>query len=137
MVGSCVSDVEGEMGLTIKTVSVLFVFFFLCVPSFAQTNTGREDAIARRLMCPTCAGQTVAESSSALARDMRREIKKRVREGKSDEEIVRYFKENYGDGILAEPSFGGFNLLVWLLPLIAALTGAVFAADYIRRNMRG
>lgn len=122
--------------MTIR-ISALLAFFFLCLPALAQTNTEREDAIARQLMCPTCAGQTVAESNSEIARDIRRDIKKRIQEGKSDEEIILALRESYGDGILAEPPFGGFNLFVWLIPLIAALTGAAFAADYIRRNMRG
>ncbi|MCY4047544.1 MAG: cytochrome c-type biogenesis protein CcmH [Candidatus Dadabacteria bacterium] len=117
-------------------ISVLLAFLFLCVPSFAQTSTNREDTIAKQLMCRVCAGQSVAESDSQLARDIRGEIKRQIKEGKSDEEIILTLRKSFGDGILAEPPFRGFNVIVWLLPFIAALTGAAFAADYIRRNMR-
>lgn len=124
------------MGLTVMRAVFLLAFLFLCVPSFAQTSTNREDAIAKQLMCRVCAGQSVAESDSQLARDIRAEIKRRIQEGESDEDIILALRKSFGDGILAEPPFRGFNIIVWLLPLIAALTGAAFAADYIRRHRR-
>ena len=125
------------MGMIFVRTAAVLVFLFLCAPSFAQTSTNREDAIAKQLMCRVCAGQSVAESDSQLARDIRAEIKRRIKEGKSDEEIIFALRKSFGDGILAEPPFSGFNLIVWLLPLLAAVTGAAFAADYIRRHRRG
>ena len=122
--------------MIIKTILALLLLLSLCGGATAQTNINREDAIAKQLMCRVCAGQSVAESNSEIARDIRREIKRQIQKGKSDEEIILALRESFGDGILAEPPFSGFNLIVWLLPLAAALAGAAFAADYIRRNMR-
>ena len=88
-------------------------------------------------MCPVCAGQSVAESNSELARDMRKLIKKKIAKGKTDEEIILWFRGKYGDTILAKPPLKGFNLVVWLLPFAAVATGVAFAVFYIRKNTRG
>ena len=128
--------IKPEYGYNMKNPAFLLLFLLLCVPAFGETNTGREDAIAEKLMCPVCAGQSVAESNSELAHDMRKIIRAQIKQEKSDEEIILWFRGKYGDGILAKPPMGGFNLVVWLLPLAALLTGAAFAAGHIRRNMR-
>lgn len=113
------------------------VFLFLCaLLATAQTVTDRTDAIAKQLMCPVCAGQSVAESNSDLARDMRKLIRRKIESGQSDGEIISFFRGKYGDTILAEPPMRGFNLVVWLLPLAATVAGVVFATVYIRKNTR-
>lgn len=113
------------------------VFLFLCaLLATAQTVTDRTDAIAKQLMCPVCAGQSVAESNSDLARDMRKLIRRKIESGQSDGEIISFFRGKYGDTILAEPPMRGFNLVVWLLPFAATLAGVVFATVYIRKNTR-
>ncbi len=112
------------------------LLFFFALSAAAQTLTDRTDAIARRLMCPVCAGQSVAESNSDLARDMRKLIRKKIEGGQSDDEIISWFQSKYGDTILAEPPIRGFNLVVWLLPIVAVVTGTVFATVYIRRNTK-
>ncbi len=120
-----------------KHIIPLLIFLLLCSPATAQTIADRTDAIAKQLMCPVCAGQSVAESNSDLARDMRRLIKKKIEEGQTDEDIILWFRGNYGDTILAKPPLRGFNLVIWLLPLAAVATGVAFAVFYIRRNTRG
>ncbi len=119
-----------------KILTILSVFLLLATPAFAETVTERTDAIARQLMCPVCAGQSVAESNSDLARDMRKIIKKKIRNGESDEEIILWFQSKYGDTILAEPPMKGFSLVAWLLPLAAVITGVVFATLFVRRNTK-
>ncbi len=87
-------------------------------------------------MCPVCAGQSVAESNSDLARDMRKIIRKKIENGETDEEIILWFQGKYGDTILAEPPLKGFSLVAWFLPVIAAIAGGMVAVLYIRKNAR-
>ncbi|HXF83728.1 MAG TPA: cytochrome c-type biogenesis protein CcmH, partial [bacterium] len=54
----------------------------------AATLEDQVDAIARELMCPVCAGQTVAESSSTLAVQMRAEIRRRLLAGQTREQLT-------------------------------------------------
>ena len=87
-----------------------------------------EDQIAEisgELMCPVCEGQSVAESNAQLARDMRAVIKTKLLEGKTKEEIIDYFISSYGETILASPPPRGFSFILWLLPVLSVIIGAV------------
>jgi len=79
--------------------------------------------IAARLRCLVCRGQSVAESSSQLAREMQAEIRARLGRGESPAEIVDFFVESYGEWILLRPPPRGVNLLVYILPAAAFLLG--------------
>ena len=65
---------------------------------------------------------------------MRKIIRRKIENGKTDEEIILWFQEKYGDTILAEPPMKGFNIVVWLLPVAAAIAGGIFAVLYVRKN---
>src|SRR5439155_9881310 len=85
----------------------------------------RVRAIAKDLQCPVCQNVSVADSPSGLARDMRAVIARQIDEGRSRDEIERYFVERYGEGILLRPSGGGFTGLVWLGPWLVLALGLV------------
>ena len=57
--------------------------------------------IYRSLMCPICSGQTLEESQSALSVQMRATIREMLEQGKTKEEILQFFVERYGEGVLA------------------------------------
>jgi cytochrome c-type biogenesis protein CcmH len=84
--------------------------------------------IANELMCPVCQGQSVAESNSELARDMRGIIRQKLEEGQTREEIIGYFVERYGESILGAPPMRGFNIFLWALPALAFIVGGLIIA---------
>jgi cytochrome c-type biogenesis protein CcmH len=84
--------------------------------------------IGLQLQCPVCEGQTVAESNSGLAQDMRGVIRDRVEAGESDQQILDGFVGSYGDGILTEPPKRGVGLGVWLGAVFGIALGAVLLA---------
>jgi cytochrome c-type biogenesis protein CcmH len=92
-------------------------------------------AIARELMCPVCGGQTVAESSSQLAVQMRDEIRDRLRAGGTREEIIAYFVGQFGEGVLAAPPARGGALLLWLAPPLALVAGLAILIRFVRRHL--
>lgn len=99
------------------------------------TLTPEQEARVRELegafRCPVCRSQSIRQSRSFMAEDMKRRIRELVAEGRSDDEIRAFFVERYGTWILLEPPKTGFNLAAWLLPGAAVLAGAiglVFAA---------
>jgi cytochrome c-type biogenesis protein CcmH len=92
--------------------------------------------IARELNCPICAGQSVADSQSELAVQMRAIIEQKVQAGESDAEIKAYFVERYGESILAAPPKSGFTLTLWWVPVIGVLLGAGILALYLRERTR-
>ncbi|MGI9602077.1 MAG: cytochrome c-type biogenesis protein [Acidimicrobiales bacterium] len=92
-----------------------------------STNADRAYSLANRYACPVCQGQSVAESDVPIARSIRAEIRRRVDEGQSDDEITAYLVGRF-PGIDLNPSRSGFTGLVWILPVVvgaAALAGLV------------
>ncbi len=100
----------------------------------ADTIDDQVREISHLLMCPVCQGQTVEESNSDLAEDMRRVIRKKLEEGKSKEEIITYFVDRYGETILAAPPPKGTNWLLWLLPGFALVIGGVGIIFFLRKS---
>ncbi len=81
--------------------------------------------VATQLQCPVCEGQTVADSNSGLAKDMRTLIRTRLEAGASDRQILDEFVASYGDSILSEPPKRGISLGVWIGPAGGLIAGAV------------
>jgi cytochrome c-type biogenesis protein CcmH len=77
------------------------------------------------VMCPTCDGQTLDQSSAPAALRVKAFIRERIAAGDSKSEIKAKLVDEFGERILAAPPRRGFNLLAWLLPLLGLLTGAV------------
>ena len=106
----------------------------LAVPAFgAPTLEDQVDGIARELMCPVCTGQTVAESNSTLAVQMRAEIRRRLARGETREQILAYFVGEFGESVLAAPPKRGAGLALWLAPLAAFAVGLIVMVRYLRR----
>ena len=90
-----------------------------------STPEERATAISRQLACPTCDGESVYESAATAAVNIRNQIQQRVDEGRlSDEEIVAELEVIYGEQLLLLPQGTGINVLVWALPVAAAVAGA-------------
>jgi cytochrome c-type biogenesis protein CcmH len=107
-------------------------------PESSLTMQERVHQIASGLRCPVCQNLSVADSSSTLAHQMRTQIARDLREGKSSEEIRASFVASYGDWILLEPPRRGINVVAWAAPVVLLLAGAVAAGMAIRRwNERG
>ncbi|WP_419163516.1 cytochrome c-type biogenesis protein [Candidatus Palauibacter sp.] len=90
--------------------------------------------IGGTLRCPICRQQSVAESSSRIAREMQGVIRTMLMEGRTREEIEAYFVEAYGPWILLRPRAEGINLFVYLGPAAAFALGGLFLVRRIRRR---
>lgn len=82
----------------------------------------RIDAIAQRLACPVCDGESVYESRGSASQGIRQEIARRVADGKlSDDEIVKVIDDNYEADLRLAPSANGIEALAWALPIALAV----------------
>src|SRR4051812_44817532 len=112
---------------------------FLAAPVAAQAATvvQREtQEIARTLKCPVCESQSVADSPSQLAQEMRSYIERRLEAGESRDAIVQDLTDRYGEGILLEPPRRGFTLIIWWLPIVSLAIGAAVVGLTLRRVAR-
>ncbi len=95
------------------------------------TLDDRVHAVAAQLQCPVCHnGESAADLSSDEAAQMRALIRQQLLAGRSEQQVLQYFHDAYGDAILESPPKQGFTALIWLVPLLMLLAGlgAVIAA---------
>ena len=92
--------------------------------------------IAEKLRCAVCQNQSVAESNAELAQDMRRLIGEQLAAGRSEAEIVDYFRARYGDFVLMRPPRQGSGAPLWWAPLVILALAGGGAFVYLRRRLR-
>jgi cytochrome c-type biogenesis protein CcmH len=111
--------------------------------TFAQTPPtsdpaleARVKALSSELRCLVCQNQTVADSDSMVARDMRDQVRAQFVAGKNEAEIKNYMTERFGDFVLYKPSFKTSTLLLWLGPFVVLALG-LFALIHTVRKKQG
>ena len=86
----------------------------------------RTEEVALLMRCPVCQGLSIGDSPTLLAQAMKSEVGALLAEGYSEEQVMLYFEQSYGEFIRLAPKARGFNLLVWLAPVAALALGAWF-----------
>ncbi len=92
--------------------------------------------ITSELRCLVCQNQTIADSNAALAVDLRREARELIKQGKSDDEVVAYMTERYGDFVLYRPPLKATTFLLWFGPALMLVAGAAVLVVVLRRRSR-
>ncbi len=121
----------------LATTSLLVSSYSCTTQERTQSLDERAQEIYRSLMCPLCPGQTIDQSSSELSTQMRALVREKLEQGETREEILQFFVERYGETVLATPVKSGFNLIVWLTPILGIFTGGIVLWIIIRRRVRG
>lgn len=93
--------------------------------------------IGLELRCPVCQNLPVADSPSPLAQEMRAVIRQKLEAGESRQDILAYFVQRYGEGVLLDPPRQGFTMLVWLGAALAVTGGLGLLAVWVRRRLPG
>jgi len=99
-----------------------------------ETQDDQAHQIRKLLRCPVCQGMPISESPSEMAQDMMKRVRTMVAEGKSQPEIINSFVGSYGEWILLRPKARGFNLGLWILPILALCLGALLLGRYVRQR---
>ncbi len=97
-------------------------------------KAARAVKLSEKLRCLVCQNQSIADSNAELANDLRSQIREQIAAGKSDDEIVTYMVNRYGDFVLYQPPFKATTLLLWAGPALLLLGGAFFLARNVRRR---
>ena len=90
--------------------------------------------VASMLRCPVCQGESVYDSHADVAVEMKRLIADKIKTGQSNEEILTYFKDRYGNFILMEPPAEGLHWVIWVFPIFMALLGALFLFQNLKAS---
>ena len=88
------------------------------------------------LMCPVCPAETIDQAQVEISRQMRRVVREMLAEGASRDQILQFFVDRYGTGVLAAPPKSGVNLVAWVVPVVGVLA-ALGAGLLVIRSMTG
>ena len=96
----------------------------------------RVQRVAIELRCLVCQNQTIADSHAGLADDLRREIREQLAKGATDEQVVQYMTDRYGDFIRYRPPLKGSTAVLWAGPGVLLVGGVVILSIVLRRRAR-
>lgn len=92
----------------------------------AMEQRARE--LSAKLRCLVCQNQSIDDSDAPLARDLRIRLRERLTKGESDEQVIDYLVDRYGEFILLQPKMGMHTLVLWLGPFVLLLLGIFIVA---------
>lgn len=102
----------------------------------SDAELARYRHLADILRCPKCQNQNIAESNSPIAADLRAEVRRMLAAGHSDQQIIQFMVERYGDFVLYQPPFDVRTILLWLGPAGLLMAGAVMLGSRVARARR-
>jgi len=118
---------------------VLFCFGVALVAREAQPNEDpkieqRMRALTEQLRCLVCQNETLADSRADLAEDLRKQIREQMRAGKSDQDILAFLTQRYGDFVLYKPPVKATTYLLWFGPFILLIAGTLVLYRYLKHR---
>ena len=110
----------------------LFLMLLTTGVALAQTTTpvavtdDQVNAVARELYCPECENIPLDVCPSQACADMREEIRQKLQQGQTKDQIKQYFIERYGDRVVGAPPRRGWNWMLYIIPPLVILVVGVF-----------
>ena len=123
--------------------TVIFLLFFLVTPALAiQPDEILEDklleerarVISKELRCLVCQNQSIDDSDAPLARDLRVLVRERLQAGESDEKVIKFVVDRYGDFVLLRPPIKASTLALWISPIAILIVGVVLLLMRFRKQ---
>jgi cytochrome c-type biogenesis protein CcmH len=93
--------------------------------------------LSRELRCMVCQNQSIDDSEAPLARDLRLLVRERIAAGDSDARVIDFLVARYGEFVLLKPRFERQTLLLWLVPPLVLIGGALALWLHVRRRPEG
>ena len=94
----------------------------------------RARVISQDLRCVVCQNETIDESNATLAQDMRRLVRQRINAGDTNEQVVAYMVDRYGDFVLLRPRVTPQTWLLWFGPILILVLGGVVVVRVMKRS---
>ena len=118
-----------------KIIKVFIIFCLVFSTSFAypkisqsneQTIEKRLNEISNNVRCLVCRNQSIYDSNSDFANDIKKIIQIHLKDNKSDQFIYKFLKSKYGEYILFKPPLQINTLILWVLPFLLIISGLIF-----------
>ncbi len=117
----------------IKKFFIAILFSFL-ITNVSFGNDQLKNKIYKNLRCVVCQGQTIYESNSDFAVDLKKLVEKKLNNGETEQQIYSYLISRYGDWIVMTPKFNLSNVLLWIIPLGVFLIGLLTISKITRKS---
>jgi cytochrome c-type biogenesis protein CcmH len=120
-------------------IMLLSGFAFAAVDTFEFTDKNQQQRYKQfidEMRCPKCDNQSLSGSNSPIAEDLRQQLYTMVQDNKSDEEIVTYMVDRYGDFILYKPRLTIKTMFLWGAPILFLLIGLVILIVMLRSRKK-
>lgn len=96
----------------------------------------RAREISRYLRCLVCQNQTIDDSSADLAKDLRKLVRERLVAGDTNDEVMQYIVDRYGDFVLLKPPMQSNTLILWFGPAAILIVAFLMVMAFYRRSRR-
>ena len=132
----------------LKSINMIMLLFCLVLimsqnTLLAETSNSGENfiinktrEISQNIKCLVCQNQSIDESNSEIAKDLKVLIKNKLKDGVSDDEIYNFLRDRYGDSILLKPPLKTNTILLWFLPFIILVFGSFFVIRFFKSNYK-
>jgi cytochrome c-type biogenesis protein CcmH len=90
--------------------------------------------LAQNLRCLVCQNESLASSHADLAKDLRQEVRDKMKQGMSDQEIIDFLVSKYGDFVLFDPPMKSYTILLWYGPFALLLLGLIGLVLQMRKR---
>lgn len=126
-----------------RFLSIPLLLATLATPSFAldagemfadPAQEARAREIGRQLRCLKCRNQSIFDSNAGLAHDLRVLVRERMQAGDSDQQILDYVHDRYGDFVLLKPPVTANTYALWATPVLMVLLALGGAGYYLKRR---
>src|SRR5713226_7788722 len=119
--------------------AIVFLFAAVILAKEAQPAEDpqieqRMRALTQQLRCLVCQNETLADSQADLAEDLRKQIREQMKAGKSDQEIIGFLTQRYGDFVLYRPPVKPSTYLLWFGPFVLLLGGTLMLYRYVKHR---
>ena len=124
---------------------LLFSAFSFATLSFAAIDPDEFSSDSERLRyqsfisdlrCPKCQNQNLAGSDAPIAADLRKELRRLLKEGQSDQQITDFMVSRYGEFILYKPPLDKHTLVLWSAPIVLLGVGIAVIGSILWRHRR-
>lgn len=120
----------------------LISFFLIIISHLALANENdfktnsiinKTREIAQNIKCLVCQNQSIDESNSELAKDLKKVIKEKLEAGLNENDVYKFLRDRYGDYILLKPPLNKNTILLWFLPFIILVFSTVYITKFFKK----
>jgi cytochrome c-type biogenesis protein CcmH len=125
----------------------LFMLLICLLPTFSYAGEAKDLAedpvleqrmvnLAQNLRCLVCQNESLASSRADLAKDLRQEVREKMKQGMTDKEITDFLVSKYGDFVLFDPPVKSYTILLWYGPFALLLIGLIGLVFQLRKRKK-